>query len=361
MISRDTSNFGPEYPQKDVNAQAAYWFALLQSERCTDAQRKAFSHWLNEEPSHRDVFDLISAIYESSEALASDSDVMALRKEALGQGRIMSFHKLWYARAFIGAIAALFIFAVINVTALNPFQGRLKGGVDQIAQTDGRTVDGLVLSTAVGELLTRTLEDGSIVELNTDSEVRVKYDGGQRNLYLLKGQAIFDVAHNKERPFVVFAGDRRVTALGTTFEVRLDKAFAQVTLIEGKVSVDELTLSDEPVPEKNQKSVELSPGQRFIATAEASQVVELATIETDLSWRNGRHIFSDEKISVIVDELNRYTERKIIIGDPKIGDLRASANFKIGSTQSLSAALEATFDLSVAHDSDANRILIDWK
>jgi transmembrane sensor len=285
--------------------------------------------------------------------------MLALRRKALGLGlakaRILKRFSLGVATA------AMILFAMVVAWPQNNITP--KDHPVQMVELELKTSDtnNLLLTTAVGEQLTRTLNDGSLIELNTDSEVRVQLTEGQRSIYLLRGQAVFSVAHDESRPFVVFAGDRRVTALGTLFEVRLDNDMTQVTLLEGKVKVDELNILDEKTIISPPRAVELNPGERYVSVTNEMTRVEPDRIQSDLSWRDGRHIFVDEKISVIVSELNRYNERKIIINDPKIGELKASANFKMGSTQSLSAALQAHFDLSLVNDTDANTITVDWK
>jgi len=347
------------YPEDDPQQQAAYWFAIIQNENCSEAQLRAFSLWLSQDQAHQDAYDECVMFYEISAELSEDEDILALRRSALGVGKTKERSVKRFAAVSIAAtflIAALFILPQIyNQQADERVQ------VDKIELSFSDS-NNLTLVTAVGEQLTRTLNDGSMIELNTDSEIRVQLSKGQRSIYLLKGQAVFSVAHDETRPFVVFAGDRRVTALGTMFEVRLGDEAAQVTLLEGKVKVDEVSLTDEQSSVSDQPTtIELLPGDRYISDTNEMVRVEPERIESDLSWRDGRHIFVDEKISKIVSELNRYTERKIVINDPQIGELRASANFKMGSTQSLSAALKATFGLSVRTDMASNTIIVDWE
>ncbi|RKQ69642.1 FecR family protein [Litorimonas taeanensis] len=365
MTSQTYNHSDLSYPENDAFAEAAYWFTILQNENCAEAERRAFSLWLSKSPLHEEAYDQMVMLYEGAGALQDDEDILALRREYLGLGKTRArVHILKRASFVVAAMAAMFIAMIAIWPDLSSHlqQDNTEQYADKLEPQDQQAdTNSLLLTTAVGEQLTRTLNDGSLIELNTDSEVRVHLSADQRSIYLLKGQAVFSVAHDESRPFVVFAGSRRVTALGTLFEVRLDLADAQVTLLEGKVKVDEVNLSDKAQKKPTAKPVELLPGDRYLSATNEMTRVDPTRIQSDLSWRNGRHIFVDEKISVIVAELNRYTERKIIINDPKIGDLKASANFKMGSTQSLSMALEATFNLSLRNDTTANTIIIDWK
>lgn len=345
--------------EKDTCSEAAYWFSILQNEACSEAQRRAFALWLSQSQEHEKAFDETVMIFEGAGELSDDADIITLRRKALGSGRPREKTRTRFVFSGLAAAAALIMAAVFSLSQphLPSSFAPQVAGVESLNQDTNR----LLLTTAVGEQLTRTLNDGSLIELNTDSEVRIQLTEDQRSVYLLKGQAVFSVAHDETRPFVVFAGDRRVTALGTMFEVRLDNEIAQVTLLEGKVKVDELNFSDETLLDKKPASFELLPGERYVSASNEMIQVEPTQIESDLSWRTGRHIFVDEKISTIVEELNRYTERKIVINDPKIGELKAWANFKLGSTQSLSTTLEANYGLSVTNDNATNTILVDWK
>lgn len=359
MSVNDIFDDRPDYPHNDVDNQAAYWMTMLGSDRCTPAQRRSFALWLDDHPENRVAFDHLAAVVDGAEGVADDPMIRAIRREALGHGLPKPFwhrHRGSLAAAAVG-IAATFVVAFAQ-WGPTPF-GATSDAVTYSAgaETDPDTV---LLSTNIGEQLTRQLADGSTIEVNTDSEIRVELSEHQRSIYLLRGQAVFDVAHDESRPFVVFAGDRRVTALGTLFEVRMDSASTQVTLLEGKVRVEEIALTDVVVAAKPAASVELNPGERFVSADGAMSTVPANVIESDLSWRQGRHIFVDAKLSDIVAELNRYTTRKIELMDSSIGELEASANFKLGSTLSLAATLEANFGLTVKNDPESEKILIDW-
>lgn len=351
-------NDRPDYPPHNADEQAAYWMTMLGSDRCTPAQRRSFAHWLDDRPENRDAFDDLAAVVDGVELVAEDPMIRAARREALGHGLPKPFwarRRGWLSAAAMGVAATIVV--AFAQWGPSPF-GATSEFEAYTAAEDG--LGTVLLETNIGEQLIRQLADGSTIEVNTDSEIRVELSPHQRSIYLLRGQAMFDVAHDASRPFVVFAGDRRVTALGTLFEVRMDSASTQVTLLEGKVRVEEIKLTDDISAVQPAASVELKPGERFVSADGAMTTVPASVIESDLSWREGRHIFVDAKLSDIVTELNRYTTRKIKLMDPSIGELEASANFKLGSTLSLAATLEANFGLTVKNDQKSELILIDW-
>lgn len=359
MSVHDFFDDRPDYPPHNADDQAAYWMTMLGSDRCTPAQRRSFAHWLDDRPENRDAFDHLAAVVDAVELVAEDPMIRAARHEALGHGLPKPFwhrHRGGLSAVAMGIAATLVV--AFAQWGPSPFGATSKPEVYSATAGDG--LDSVLLATNIGEQLTRTLADGSTIEVNTDSEIRVELSDNQRSIYLLRGQAMFDVAHDASRPFVVFAGSRRVTALGTLFEVRMDNASTQVTLLEGKVRVEDITLTDDVSGGQPAAIVELNPGERFASADGAMTTVPASVIESDLSWREGRHIFYDAKISDIVTELNRYTTRKIKLMDPSIGELEASANFKLGSTLSLAATLEANFGLTVQNDQKSELILIDW-
>ena len=348
----------PDFPEEGAEAQAAYWASVLGSDRCRPAQRRSFILWREASVDNREAYDALVADMDVADCLKNDADIVALRADALGQG-VNPRHRIHKGFRYVGAsIAAA---AAMFVTGLVGYQTGPSNMPDIYTQTASADDEAAInLSTSVGERLTRTLPDGSTVEVNTDSEIRVVLKEQVREIYMLRGQAIFDVFHDEDRPFTVYAGDRKVTALGTVFEVRLDNSSTQVTLLEGKVRVDEIALSDPDAMPVQSKPVELLPGERFVSAEDAMVNVSPETIKSDLSWRDGRHVFVDAKLSDIVTELNRYTNRKIVLNDPKIGELEASANFKLGSTRSLAAALEVNFGLTIVDNSARDHIVIDW-
>lgn len=359
MSVNDIFDDRPDYPHKNADDQAAYWMTMLGSDRCTPAQRRSFALWLDDDPENRVAFDHLAAVVDGAEGVADDPMIRAIRREALGHGLPKPF---WHRNRGALTAAAMGIAATFVVAFAQWGPSPFGATSDSVTYSAGAEAgpDTVLLATNIGEQLTRQLADGSTIEVNTDSEIRVELSEDQRSIYLLRGQAMFDVAHDENRPFVVFAGDRRVTALGTLFEVRMDSASTQVTLLEGKVRVEEIALTDAVTTAKPAVSIELKPGERFVSADDAMSTVPANVIESDLSWRQGRHIFNDAKISDIVAEMNRYTTRKIKLMDPTIGELRTGVNFKIGSTLSLAAALEANFGLTVKNAPESAQILIDW-
>jgi transmembrane sensor len=199
--------------------------------------------------------------------------------------------------------------------------------------------------TAVGERRVVELPDGSEVTLNTDSVLRTRADHDRRLVYLEKGQAFFQVAHDAKHPFVVTAAGRTVTALGTAFDVRVDGGPFRVTLVEGKVRVEAAApamSSNTPGPKSVKvQATEMVAGSELIAPDDEQWRLARADVLTETSWTRGQLVFENQPLSDVVRELNRYSVQKMVIPDGALARTPISGAFKIGDADHFIHALEA--------------------
>jgi transmembrane sensor len=183
---------------------------------------------------------------------------------------------------------------------------------------------GQIYRTAVGGLEAVPMSDGSKVTLNTDTGILVAMKTTERGVDLQKGEAYFEVAKDPSRPFVVRTDSERITAVGTKFSVRRDVDGVHVVVTEGRVRVESLRRRD------------MGPGA-FVSAGEvasagdAGAVVEKVAIsdaEDYLSWLHGFVVFRNTPLRDVVAQFNRYSIRKIVIGDPSIDDIQFSGSFR---------------------------------
>nr|WP_257215131.1 FecR domain-containing protein [Sphingomonas sp. R-74633] len=197
-------------------------------------------------------------------------------------------------------------------------------------------------STAIGEQKVATLEDGSRIALNTDSSVEVRYDAKERLVELDRGEAMFEVAHNSARPFLVRAGDKQVRAVGTSFVVRREGGTVIVTLLQGKVSVTDIRpAATKPLP------TYLNPGDRLRAPLEGPAQIDAQPADIATAWRRGQAMFSDTPLADAVIELNRYGGPRLIVDDPRLAGLRISGVFATNDTGEFARAVAALHGLRV--------------
>jgi transmembrane sensor len=194
--------------------------------------------------------------------------------------------------------------------------------------------------TRVGVFSRIVLEDGSVVDLNTNSEVRVRL-GAVRQLRLIRGEGRFKVAHDVHRPFVVAANDTAVRAVGTAFSVRLrDASQVEVVVAEGRVAIATPRVA-ETSPLAAGESAVVRPGRVSVSPMSPQ------ALERKLAWTAGRLEFRGEPLADAVAEFNRYNVRQIRLATPTLGTLRVGGNFKATDPESFAAALASAFKLHV--------------
>lgn len=189
-------------------------------------------------------------------------------------------------------------------------------------------------AAGIGERRVVTLADGSLLSLDSRSEVTVRYTRSARELRLKSGQARFDVAHDVQRPFSVVAGNHKVIATGTAFNVDLSGPKVLVTLIEGRVVVVEdrpraVPDRSHPLPSRRDE-VELTEGQQLSISADEPATIVTANLQGVTAWMKGQLFFDDEPLSSVIERFNHYTVTPIAIDDPRIADMRISGLFRAG-------------------------------
>ena len=335
-----------------VGEIAASWVVRLGSDQRTRADEEAFRSWMEEDPAHAQAFADCTALWDGVRHLAASDDghraLRPLRTPARVIGRVTRRTAVFGGTGAVAAAAAgIAAFVVL--------------GREQMLQT------------MPGEQKRVRLADGTGVLLNTDSRLRVKLSKSERRLYLDRGQAFFQVAKDRDRPFRVFAGRDEVRALGTAFEVRRVGSDVLVTLEEGRVAIyRDGNPRDEPpyksgrrqsrsLPEaaltKVEPAVVLTPGeQAWVRSAEPVSVrqVDLRKVQ---AWRYGRMILDDATLGETVVDLNRYGGVQIILADPKLASIRVSGVFHTGRPDDFVDAVTSAFPVEIARQ-DENTIVL---
>lgn len=205
-------------------------------------------------------------------------------------------------------------------------------------------------ASAVGQLQTVTLPDGSTVTLSSDSRLDVSISRGERHVALARGEAFFDVARDTRRPFVVEAEGRRVAAVGTRFSVRRDPEALRVVVTEGKVRLESRADKDG----RAQPEALLPAGS--VATAGRNGVLvrslPLAEAERYLEWREGFLTFDDTSLADAAAEFNRFNTRKLELGDREVAALRIGGNFRWSNTDGFVGLLEQGFPVRAERHPD---------
>lgn len=196
--------------------------------------------------------------------------------------------------------------------------------------------------TRVGSLSRIVLEDGSVVDLNTDSDIRVHIGSERREIRLLRGEGRFQVAHDNSRPFVVSAASAAVRAVGTEFSVRLHgTAQVDVLVSEGTVAIDSGRVAHSPPVHAGEAAVVL-PDRVSVSR------IDPQLLQRRLAWTDGQLQFRGETLAEAVAEFNRYNRRQLKLADPSLAQLRVGGNFDATDPESFAAALGSAFSVRVA-------------
>jgi transmembrane sensor len=311
--------------ESDAPRQAASWHARLGAPDCTGFDRARFEEWRTASHNNARASDAAGRVDTLLDELgATDAELLAMADEAFEASRGRPFTQRvarWAlpiaASAVIGSLLLIF----------SPSRGMLEHGTDAhfVAADNRRNF---------------TLDDGSVVHLDVRSELSVRMSGERRDINLVRGRALFDVAHDSARPFVVSAGSARVTALGTHFQVKHESDGVIVTLTEGSVAV-----ADTAMPSWRET---LRPGEEVSVSAGPGAHLKHATdVLVATSWSSGRHVFRATPLAVAVQEINHYAARKVRLGDPQLASLVVGGNFVAGDSESVVAAFAAALPVRV--------------
>ncbi|MDB6009721.1 MAG: FecR family protein [Gammaproteobacteria bacterium] len=306
-----------------AQADAAAWMALLHSPERNAEIEGGLLRWIAADPLNARAWEAATEVWNETAGLPRR---VPRRPIARKTGRL-------------GVLKPIFAVTALCLIVL--------GLVVQYSYRSG-------VATAVGEQRTLNLEDGTRVELNTDSRLLVQYDRDTRSVVLKSGEAYFQVAHER-RPFVVTVGERKVVALGTAFTVRRDQTSNDeitVTLIEGRVAVAPAGPSNAPASELDSAVTVLNAGQRLRARPHVRPTVDAASVEKATSWMRGQLIFDHTPLGEAAAEFSRYNKIKVTVASPAAAAIPIGGIFRIGDSRSFARAVAASYDLKITVHGD---------
>jgi transmembrane sensor len=318
-MNRQKQNRGPRISETALE-EAGTWFALLHATDRKEDIPRGFRRWLALDPQNEAAFELVTHGWEVSHRLSRQPLALPRRWQKAG-------FRAGFARA-VTAVAAASAIAI--------------GGIVWHSTRAG-------VATEIGEQRIVTLEDGTRISLNTDTRMRVRYGSRQRLVELEKGEALFEVAREPARPFVVDAADRRVTALGTSFIVRRDAQRLSVTLVEGNVAV--APIGTAVLDERRPAVQTLRPGQRVTFAKDVAPSLDSPRIDQISAWRKGQVEMDHMPLGAAATEMNRYSELKLIVEGRDAAGAHVNGVFRAGDTVSFAEAMVMTCGLQLVRGS----------
>jgi len=304
-----------------IEREASAWIERRDMGEWSAETQSQFDAWMEADLAHRIAYWRLEAAWDRTERMA------ALRpaelRSALRPTAARSPRNTFKFAAALGAIAIIGTLSTYYFT-------------QPTYQTFATTLGGR-------EVL--TLHDGSVIELNASTAIRLYDDAKERRVTLEKGEAYFNIQHDAARPFVVTSGNHRITDLGTKFSVRTEEGRLRVALMEGRAEVDNINSA---------KPVVLNPGEVAIATADSISVAKkpIRELADALGWRRGQIIFYHTTLAKAVAELNRYNRKQVVIADGATARLTINGSFPTNGIDAFTQATEQVFGVHVTHRGD---------
>jgi transmembrane sensor len=401
-----------------IYEEACTWFVESRAGDLDDSGRREFDRWLRKSPEHLSSYIEIAAIWNEGPSLDPDSkwsvDILIEHALDAGEDNIVPLPHALPTSAPGAATAGAGGTSVARFLTAHPSpsdpqflpaQSKAPGSwlrgwrrfaiaASVLAIMGGALAmmefSSPIYSTALGEQRSIQFEDGSTVELNSRSKIRVKYSKQERDVELIEGQALFHVAHDTARPFIAAVGATRVRAVGTQFDVYKRSNDTVVTVVEGRVAVysapqrlllrpsgevpalpvpaeaptsspgssprqhpvspssavsrgSSSSVSEGQAPQPDSLTLGLTSGSSFLlaageqvtVTADAAQRTANPNIAGATAWREREIVFESATLSDVAEEFNRYNQRKLVIEDPKLYGFHISGIFSSTDPDSL--------------------------
>lgn len=343
-----------------ARAEAVDWWLHMQPGKFQQEQRKQFVGWLRESPIHVEEMLRVARLHrelarfdrwdEISTEGAVEENVLDFPARVSGSvlqaafdidnesaSSVLNEEKHWNTtKRWIGAVAATLLVAAVGTLVSMRFNSQ-------------------EIETQRGERRELALSDGSVVQVDPETVLKVNYDERAREIVLSQGRALFRVAKDPGRPFSVRTEETVVRAIGTAFAVERQHDGVRVTVAEGRVTV----FSPELQESGSQATPILSANeQTIIQRSGVAQAVRKVDTSRELAWAEGRLEFNDESLQSAVAQFNRYNSLQLRIVDPDLRTRTVSGIFNASDPKSFVAFLEATTDARADHAS-RHEIAID--
>jgi transmembrane sensor len=331
-------NSSEEQVRAAIAEQAGEWFALNNEGPLDVRDSAALAAWLKTSPVHIEEFLGVSAIARDLSEARTDPEysleaILARARAEDGPPlqplwlRVIEAVRIGPRRRWRPAAGAMAVCAVLSLGLLLTWNLR---PVEPVSGSGAITA--LHFETRHGEQLNRRLADGSVLHLNTDSAVTIRYGKAERLILLTSGQAEFEVAHERDRAFRVIAGSAEVLDLGTKFDVRLEHDSTVVTVVEGRVAVGPSPIQGKHATNSSQnrspRFVELGADQRIkVAEGEWPATPVAVDAQSSTAWLRREIVFDHEPLERVAAEYNRYTARPIEIATPALRNLQITGVF----------------------------------
>ena len=325
-----------------IEHQAREWLVRMDgNEPLTEAEIEALREWMRRSVLHREELERICKFWGQANVLTE----LAVCLESATEKR--SNRTARWATAVALAASAVLAAVILGWWYMQRLDRMANGGYQ----------------TLIGQQRSIALSDGSSIQMNTDSQVQVAYSSDSRTIRLLKGEALFSVMPDPQRPFEVFAADRVVRAVGTAFDVHLDGAKVDVTVTKGAVDVAAVshqrtvTRSRPLEGDLSTFSIGRLKAGEMTSVGSGSDHIEVQQLaepelQRKMAWQEGYLSFSGKPLSEVIQQVNRYSPVTVEIGDPELASIAIGGRFRIGDLDAVLDVLQTNFGIQARRVND---------
>lgn len=318
--------------QEAIEDRALDWLIRRNAPEWSDEDQAALDMWLAESMAHKAAFWRADHLWQQADRIRS------LGCDASDRPDHRKSRRSWWPVAAAASLVAALGFGTLSFAP--HFAGQPAPQI-QRARFD----------TPVGGRRVVPLVDGSLVELNTRTVLRTAVGTRRREVWLDAGEAFFEVAHRPDEPFVVHAGQQRITVLGTKFAVRRDEDRVTVNVLEGRVRVDDGEGAMARAAIISAGDTAISRGSSTLIAAKSEERVADA-----LAWRRGMLSFDQAPLAQVAAEFNRYNQVQLVVTDAAAGQIPIGGSFQASSVDSFARLLRDAYGLRIARDDATVRI-----
>ena len=340
------SNVSQFHSKERIQEQACLWISRM-DRGLSIAEKQELTSWINQNNTHHKILLEMASYWDDLSVLNELSALFPLEQTPLKNKN----------KSFLLAMAAsVAMFTLISTQIINTNFFTLFGNQQHLVQQQ-------IFKTKLGEQASFSMTDGTNIQLNTNTIITVAYTQDHRQITLIKGEARFNVAKDKTRPFTVIAGMQSFTALGTIFNVQKNNELAmELVVTEGQVLITQATESlknitkafKNPLAEQFSGTLVVSGEKAIISEASSTPVnkISLDQIQRELAWQQGILIFDGESLEQVLQEVGRYTATQFNIVDPSLNQLKVAGYFKAGDIEGLLASLSNNFNIDIRRTTD---------
>lgn len=323
-----------------IEEQAADWLLLLEEQQLPISNSQHYptqlQDWLAQSELHRDIFQKMQQLWQVTTQLDTDYVEQQLAQIPPAIDMIKRTEKRSRTSYYALAAAFFLLSFSIFINVEQPSNKTVTVANNSPAMTD---VQNQFFRTTINEHLTFTLDDNSRVDLGANSQLAVRYSNSSRELTLYQGEALFSVAKDKQRPFIVRHQQSQVEALGTVFNVRAHPTSIRVDVLEGTVSLAQ------------QQTIKLTQGQ-------AAQITQTGTIirskaqgeNLTMDWQQGRLVYQNARLGDVLDDIARYSELKITLGSQKLSQFTYNGTLLTSEIDSWLHTLDKIYPITVTQE-----------